>query len=59
LAIEAGVKLAINTDAHGPADLNELQYGILTAQRAGATKDDVINCLPKAELLKWLPSTRS
>ncbi len=59
MAIEAGVKLAINTDAHGPADLNELQYGILTAQRAGATKDDVINCLPKAELLKWLPSTRS
>lgn len=59
MAIEAGVKLAINTDAHGPADLNELQYGILTAQRAGATKEDVINCMPKAALLKWLTSTRA
>ncbi len=58
MAIEAGVKLAIDTDAHGPADLHELPYGILTAQRAGATKEDVVNCLPKAALLKWLASTR-
>lgn len=58
MAIEAGVKLAINTDAHGPADLNELQYGVLTAQRAGATAADVINCLPAAKLIKWLKSTR-
>lgn len=59
MAIEAGVKLAINTDAHGPNDLNELQYGVLTAQRAGATKGDVINCMSKMELMKWLKSTRS
>ncbi len=58
MAVEAGVKLAINTDAHGPADLNELQYGILTAQRAGATEADVINCLPAAKLIKWLKFTR-
>src|SRR5690606_38487341 len=37
LAIDAGVKLAINTDAHGPADLDQLIYGVLTARRAGAT----------------------
>jgi DNA polymerase (family 10) len=58
MAIDAGVKLAINTDAHGPADLNELQYGVLTAQRAGATREDVINCLSMPALLKWLQSTR-
>jgi DNA polymerase (family 10) len=57
-AIEAGVKLAIDTDAHGPADLDELGYGVLTARRAGATKDDVINCLSKQALTKWLQSTR-
>lgn len=57
-ALEAGVKLAIDTDAHGPADLDELGYGVLTARRAGATKDDVINCLSKQRLNQWLKSTR-
>jgi len=57
-AIAAGVKLAINTDAHGPADLDQLQYGILTARRAGVTKNDVVNCMTQAGLAKWLKSMR-
>ena len=58
-AIEAGVKLAINTDAHGPADLGQLRYGVLTARRAGATKKAVVNCMSRAALAKWLRSTRA
>ena len=57
-AIDKGVKLAINTDAHGPADLEELGYGVLTARRAGATTNDVINCFSKQALNRWLKSTR-
>lgn len=57
-AIEAGVKLAINTDAHGPGDLNELHYGVLTARRAGATKQNVINCMTREALAKWIAGTR-
>ena len=57
-AIVAGVKLSINTDAHGEADLDQLPYGILTARRAGVTKKDVINCMTKASLMKWLKSRR-
>ncbi len=57
-AIAAGVKLAINTDAHGPGDLDQLQFGVLTARRAGVTKSDVVNCMTKAGLAKWLKSTR-
>ena len=57
-AIDAGVKVSINTDAHGPADLDQLIYGVLTARRAGATKDDVINCMTQSALAKWLRSTR-
>jgi len=57
-ALRAGCKLSINTDAHGPADLDQLRYGILTARRAGATKDEVINCLSKTKLTKWIRSTR-
>ena len=58
MAIEAGVKLAINTDAHGLSDLDELRYGVLTAQRAGATRADVINCMTREELATWIRSTR-
>lgn len=57
-AIEAGVKLAINTDAHGPADFDQLIYGILTARRAGATRKDVINCMSQSSLSKWIAGTR-
>ncbi|NJL30286.1 MAG: PHP domain-containing protein [Phycisphaerales bacterium] len=55
---EAGVKLAINTDAHGPADFDELIYGVLTARRAGATPVDVVNTMNDAALKKWITSTR-
>lgn len=58
-ATEAGVKLSINTDAHGPGDLNELRYGILTARRAAVTAKDVINCMSRAVLARWLKTTRS
>ncbi|MEO0514218.1 MAG: DNA polymerase/3'-5' exonuclease PolX [Planctomycetota bacterium] len=54
-----GGKLAINTDAHGPEHLDNLRFGVVTARRAGATKDDVVNCLSQAALAKWIKSTRS
>ncbi len=57
-AIEAGVKLSVNTDAHGEADLDQLLYGVLTARRAGVTKADVINCMTTNQLADWLKSIR-
>jgi len=57
-AIEAGVKLAINTDAHDAAGMDQLIYGVLTARRAGAQVKDVINCMSKTELVQWIGSTR-
>lgn len=57
-AIEAGVRLAINTDAHGPGDLDQLRFGVLTARRAWARKEDVINCMAAQELKKWLKRKR-
>ena len=59
LALELGCKLAVDTDAHGPADLDQLRYGILTARRAGARAADVVNTLTASALRKWLKSTRS
>jgi len=53
-AVDAGVKLSINTDTHGHADIALMRYGILTARRAGVTKKHVINCLTEKQLSKWL-----
>lgn len=58
LAIESGVKLAIDTDAHSLPDLDQLIYGVLTARRAGATAGDVVNCMTREALATWIQSTK-
>lgn len=50
-AIEAGVKITIDTDAHHPDHLKFLELGIGTARRGWATKADVLNTLPVDRLL--------
>jgi DNA polymerase (family 10) len=52
LAATAGVKICINTDAHGVDTLNNIQYGIATARRAWLTKPDVANTRTWAQMLK-------
>ncbi len=43
LAREAGVKIAITTDAHSVWDFDYLQYGVDQARRAGFEKTDILN----------------
>ena len=43
VAIDAGTTIAINTDAHGPAELEYVRYGIHTARRGWAEPADVLN----------------
>jgi DNA polymerase (family X) len=58
-ARDAGVKFAIDTDAHAIGDLANLPYGIGTAQRGWLTADDVINAWPLGRLRKFLRKGRS
>ncbi len=51
-AKEAGVKLAISTDAHSLDAFRYMRFGIDQARRAWLTADDVINTRPLAELRK-------
>ncbi len=53
-AKEAGVKLAISTDAHSVNAFRYMRFGIDQARRAWLTADDVINTRPLAELRKLL-----
>jgi DNA polymerase (family 10) len=57
-AINAGVKLAIDTDAHSVSHLDYLHFGIATARRGWATKADVVNALPLAKLRASLKDGR-
>jgi DNA polymerase (family 10) len=53
-ALERGVWLTINTDAHQPENFDLLPYGIATARRGWVTPERVLNCLSLAELLEHL-----
>jgi DNA polymerase (family 10) len=58
-ARDAGVKFAIDTDAHSFGDLENMKYGVGTAQRGWLTSDDVINTWPLEKLAKFLRKGRS
>ena len=53
-ALDKGVKLIISTDAHHTEQLMQMRYGITTARRGWAKKDDVINTMKLKELENWL-----
>jgi DNA polymerase (family 10) len=43
IAVEAGATVAVNTDAHRPAEFDNVRYGVHTARRGWATGADVLN----------------
>jgi DNA polymerase (family 10) len=52
-AREAGVKMAINTDAHHKDQLRFVELGIAQARRGWAEKKDIINTQPLDKLVKF------
>lgn len=54
LAAEAGVKIVLNTDAHGVDTLDNMAYAVATARRAWLTADDVANTRGWSEFEKLL-----
>jgi DNA polymerase (family X) len=53
-ARDAGVKFAIDSDAHATGELANMQYGVATAQRGWLTADDVITAWPLPRLTEFL-----
>ncbi|MGE5417382.1 MAG: DNA polymerase/3'-5' exonuclease PolX [Acidobacteriota bacterium] len=49
-----GVKVAINSDAHGTGDLALMEYGIYNARRGWLEPPDILNSMNLAQLLDWL-----
>ncbi|MEN8242671.1 MAG: DNA polymerase/3'-5' exonuclease PolX [Chloroflexota bacterium] len=54
LAVEHGIPITINTDAHRPEQMDYLMFGVATARRGWVEKQHVINTWPPEKLLAWL-----
>jgi DNA polymerase (family X) len=53
-AIQAGVSIVINTDAHSTSGMDMMRFGITQARRAGVIASDVLNTLPLKAIKKQL-----
>ena len=54
MAHDAGVKLAIGTDAHKESHFDFMRHGVDQARRGWVTREDVVNTLSLADLRKAL-----
>ena len=57
-AIQLGIPLSINCDAHAPDHFDLVHFGIATARRAWVEPEHVINAWEPEQLLKWLSNRR-
>ncbi|MFW5981028.1 MAG: DNA polymerase/3'-5' exonuclease PolX [bacterium] len=53
-AVEKGVKIAINTDAHHPEELSDMELGISVARRGWLEAEDIINTMDYEDLISFL-----
>lgn len=58
-AVQAGVKVAVDSDAHSVNHIRFLEYGVAQARRGWVEKGSVINTLPVKALLKQLKGSGS
>ena len=58
-AREAGVLLAVSTDAHAVPHLDYLRFGVATAQRGWVGPAQVVNTRPLADLRRFLAKDRA
>lgn len=54
MAVEAGVRIAIDSDAHAESQYENLEYGIAQARRGWAEKKDVVNAWPLEKMRMYL-----
>jgi DNA polymerase (family 10) len=54
MARDMGLKLSINTDAHGVPELDFMRYGVGQARRGWLEAVEVLNTRPLADLKKLL-----
>lgn len=58
-AIEKGVKLSINPDAHEMDGYQDMKYGVLVGRKGGLTKEMTLNALSVDEISTYFAERKS
>lgn len=53
-AVDANIKLVVNTDSHEVSQMNLMRYGVSVARRGWATPSDILNTWEYNKVEKWL-----
>jgi DNA polymerase (family 10) len=53
-SVADGAKIIISTDAHSIGNLDLMRFGVATARRGWATREDVVNTWSVVKLKAWL-----
>jgi histidinol phosphatase-like PHP family hydrolase len=53
LAVEAGVRISIGTDAHSIYELGYMEFGLAAAILAGVPRERILNFQPLEDVLAW------
>ncbi len=59
LAVDAGCRFSIDTDAHALGQLEWQPYGCARAAEAGVPADRIVNAWPADDLLAWTAAHRN
>lgn len=57
-ALEKGVLISVNPDAHSKEGIHDMHFGVLSARKGGLTADTCLNAKPLAAFEKWLVNGR-
>ena len=58
LASQAGCRISMGTDAHGPTQLAFIELGLASALLAGIARERILNFMARDDLLAWAHETR-
>ncbi|HWF37472.1 MAG TPA: PHP domain-containing protein [Candidatus Acidoferrales bacterium] len=58
LAKQAGCRISLGTDSHGPSQLRFIDFGLASAALAGVKRERILNFMSREELLHWAASVR-
>lgn len=58
-AIEKGLTLSINPDAHKKQGYDDMYYGLLAGRKGGLTKERTLNCMSLHEITQWFSTKKA
>ena len=53
-AAALGISIGIFPDAHSTGGLDDVQYGVMMARKAGLTREEIVNTKTRKEMEAWL-----